>query len=117
MGSEREPSLRTDEGAAAASGQVSRRHLFLLGAGTLTLFAASACKQGPSACTDVSGLAPGEAQTRVAMEYVDRSPQADKTCVKCAQWIDAPSADQCGGCKVLKGPIHPDGYCKLFAPK
>lgn len=97
---------------------VTRRHLFLLGASTLALLTASGCKKGPPAsCNDTTGLKPDEVAMRQSLEYVDKTPFPDKTCEKCLQWIAPASADQCGGCKVLKGPVHPAGYCKVFAPK
>jgi hypothetical protein len=103
---------------AAPEGHVSRRHLILLGASTLTLLAAAACsKKEPDACTDVSGLTPAEAGVRTTLEYQDHSPFPDKLCDGCIQYIPAPAVDQCGGCKVMKGPIHPKGHCKVWAKK
>jgi hypothetical protein len=98
--------------------QVSRRHLILLGASTLTLLASASCmKKEPSSCTDVSGLSPAEVGVRTSLEYQDHSPHPDKRCDNCMQYTVAPAADQCGGCKVMKGPIHPKGYCKVWAQK
>jgi hypothetical protein len=68
------------------------------------------------ACTDVTGLAPADAQLRTAQAYADKSPHADKNCLTC-NFYDAGPAGACGGCKVIKGPINPVGYCNLFAKK
>jgi len=97
---------------------VTRRSLLLTSASVLGLIGASACKTaGPASCTDVSALTPEERKVRTTLGYVDRSPQPGKPCIKCVQYISPPSSDQCGGCKVLKGPVHPAGYCLVFAPR
>ena len=97
---------------------LSRRHLFVLSASALVAWSVTGCKKGPpSSCNDVSGLSAADAEARKALEYVDRSPVAAQTCDKCQQWVEPPSADQCGGCKVMKGPVHPQGHCKVFVAK
>jgi hypothetical protein len=96
---------------------VSRRRLFLLGGSALTLLGAAGCSKEPSSCNDVSGLSADEAKVRTTLEYVDRSPDLTKTCEKCQQWIAPAESSSCGGCKVLKGPVHPKGHCKVFVAK
>jgi hypothetical protein len=94
---------------------------------TLSMFATaplwvgvlSACgkKTEPDSCTDVSALGDAEKSARSALQYVDRAPDAAKVCVVC-QFFQAPSDPaQCGGCQIVKGPIHPKGYCTGFAAK
>lgn len=95
---------------------LSRRRLLFVSASALALLGAACKSSGPASCTDVSGLEPDELNARNALGYVDRTPDPTKPCIKCQQYVPAPAADQCGGCKVLKGPIHPQGYCKVFAP-
>jgi hypothetical protein len=98
--------------------ELTRRHLFVLGASTLAALSATACKKGPpSSCNDVSGLSAADQEIRKTLEYVDRSMIAAQICEKCQQWIEPASPDQCGGCKVLKGPVHPQGHCKVFVAK
>ncbi len=98
--------------------ELTRRHLFVLGASTLAALGVTACKKGPpSSCNDVSGLSAADQEIRKTLEYVDHSQLAAQTCNKCQQWVEPPSADQCGTCKVMKGPVHPEGHCKVFAPK
>jgi hypothetical protein len=64
--------------------QLTRRHLFVLGASTLAVLGAAACKKGPPAsCTDVSGLSAADQEIRKSLEYVDRSPIAAQTCERC----------------------------------
>ncbi len=68
-------------------------------------------------CTDVSGLTPEEIQMRESLQYTDRSPYPDKICANCQLYIPAESPNQCGGCQLIKGPIHPDGYCTSWVQK
>ena len=65
-------------------------------------------------CTDTSGLTEQEIQMRENSEYVDESPHADKRCDNCQLFTQPASGEQCGGCQVIKGPIHPEGYCNLW---
>jgi hypothetical protein len=67
-------------------------------------------------CTDTSSLDEAGVTTRIDNEYVDHTPIKDKPCSACAQYEPAP-AGSCGGCKVVKGPINPDGYCKVWVAK
>lgn len=89
----------------------------------LKVFAAAAllpaCRKAHAAftCTDTSGLSDGETTARKALAYADASADPSRTCAKCVQWVEAKEDGTCGGCKVLKGPVHPNGTCKSFAPK
>ena len=103
--------------ARARPASITRRSLLTASAAALGLVGASGCKRaGPASCTDVSGLTPEERKVRVTLGYADRTPVPGKPCIKCVQYIPAASSDQCGGCKVMKGPVHPAGYCRVFAP-
>ena len=72
---------------------------------------------GGLTCTDTAGLTEQEVGMRKTMQYVDKSPDAVKKCSGCALYKAAAAAGSCGGCQLLKGPIHPDGYCTSFAAK
>jgi hypothetical protein len=87
--------------------------------GALAALGAAACGKNKVAlvCTDTTGLAPTDAQIRTTLAYQDISTEPGKTCTKCQQFVEAPAAGSCGSCKVLKGPINPNGYCKSFAAK
>jgi hypothetical protein len=75
-----------------------------------------ACSKKPD-CNDVSALSPEELHTRNEVaKYVDQTLEAAKRCSGCAQYVAA-APNQCGGCKIVKGPINPDGACLLFAQK
>lgn len=94
------------------------RHLVVLSASIAVpgVFA-TACSKKPT-CTDVSGLSPDELKMRTEVAaYVESAPDPSKTCDACAQWVPASSENACGGCKVVKGPINPKGWCKLFVAK
>lgn len=68
-------------------------------------------------CMDVSGLTEAEVNMRNAVQYVDESPEADKNCLNCQLYTEPAAGSQCGGCTLIKGPIHPEGYCISWAPK
>jgi hypothetical protein len=76
-------------------------------------------KRARFSCTDLTGVPPDAValRTSLAVSYADVSIDPAKTCARCQQFIPAPSDDACGTCKVLKGPVHPRGSCRLFAPK
>lgn len=92
------------------------RHLAVLSLSALTPAALVACSK-KTTCTDETGLSPDEVNTRNSVAaYVDHSPDPSKKCVDCAQYVPA-APNACGGCKVVKGPINPEGTCKLFVAK
>ncbi len=100
---------------STSSRAVTRRHLILVAPAAALAFAA-ACKKGPPAsCGDKSGLNADDLTARNALAYTDLSTDPAQRCVKCRQYVPGASADSCGTCKVLKGPIHPDGTCRAFA--
>ncbi|WP_397547454.1 high-potential iron-sulfur protein [Rhodothermus marinus] len=68
-------------------------------------------------CTDVSGLTPEEIQMRESLQYTDHSPYPDKTCSNCQLFIPPENPNQCGACQLVKGPIHPNGYCTSWVQK
>ena len=94
--------------------------LFLaLGSASLVVLAGavSACKKSPPASCPAGTLSPDEAKIRTTLGYVDRTPEPAKPCLKCQQYVPAPAEDQCGSCKIMKGPIHPLGSCNAFAAR
>jgi hypothetical protein len=98
---------------------LGRRH-FLLSVSAAALGAGAACGK-PSrenlSCMDLTGVDPDDVAARNAVTYMDRARDKTKTCETCVQFV-APKADgACASCKVLKGPIHPDGYCSAYAKK
>ncbi len=63
-----------------------------------------------------SPLTPEDTKLRETLHYTDRSPNPDKLCNGCQQYLPNTDAD-CGGCKLMKGLIHPAGYCAAFSAK
>jgi hypothetical protein len=75
-----------------------------------------ACSRGPK-CEDTSGLSADDVKIRTQVAgYVDQSPDVTKYCSACAHYVPA-AKDACGTCKVVKGPINPNGTCKLFVAR
>lgn len=79
----------------------------------------AACSKSPTVlrCDDTVGMKPDDVANRKTLEYVDKSPDATKTCTLCQQFVAPPAANSCGTCKVLKGSVNPAGYCKSFVAK
>jgi hypothetical protein len=92
------------------------RHLAVFSAAAVVPGFLVGCSKKPS-CEDVTGLSPADvAVRRDTAAYVEVAADPAKKCALCAQYLAAaPSA--CGSCKVVKGPINPEGGCKLFVPK
>lgn len=86
-------------------------------AASVGLLAACGGKPKEFTCTDVSTLKDDEKKVRESVKYVDKSQEPGKKCSNCSQYTAAAAEGQCGGCKVVKGPIHPEGYCTLWAKK
>jgi hypothetical protein len=97
---------------------LTRRRLLIVAPATIAALTALACeKKEPDSCTSTLGLTQDEIKTRTSLGYHDRSADPKKHCIDCQQFTAPPSVDQCGGCKVLKGPVHPRGSCNVFTPK
>jgi hypothetical protein len=76
----------------------------------------SACQEKQFACDNATGLTPDGITVRQNLAYVDRSKLPEQRCDNCQQYIPA-AAGQCGGCKVMPGPTHPLGFCKVWAER
>lgn len=55
---------------------------------------------------------------RASMKYKD-TPEGDKSCANCVQFVPGKSAADLGGCKIFPGDteISPKGYCVAWAKK
>jgi hypothetical protein len=96
----------------------TRRHLLSVAPATFAGLALAACaKKEPDACTSTLGLTQEEIKTRTSLGYRDREADPNKTCAKCSQYVEPKNVEDCGACKVLKGPVHPRGGCNVFTPK
>jgi hypothetical protein len=95
-----------------AGDRVQRRRLLLSSAAFGAAVLASACKR--SETCPPSALSPEDLKLRETLHYTDHSPDPQKLCNGCQQYLPNTSAD-CGGCKLMKGLIHPAGYCAAFS--
>lgn len=66
---------------------------------------------------DLTGVSSDDVTARNAVSYMDRSRDKTKSCESCVQFNAPKEPSACGSCKVVKGPIHPDGYCNAYAKK
>ena len=66
--------------------------------------------------TQLSGLSDADRSARGVLKYQDQSPEPAKNCANCLQFVAA-AEGQCGTCKVVKGPVAPQGYCTTWAAK
>lgn len=69
------------------------------------------------ACDDLTGLTELEIQQREQLQYVADSPKEDQICANCRFWQPDQQEGACGGCQLIKGPIHPNGWCQTWAPQ
>ena len=97
-----------------SAGSFGRRSL-LLGASLGFVAGCSKSLEGLT-CASSSGLSSKDAAARERVEYSDHATDPNKTCDACSQWIAPRDAGSCGACKVVAGPVHPKGGCKVFAP-
>ena len=72
----------------------------------------SETKEDP--CADLSKLTPEEKQTRKDFQYAAKSKFPDKLCTNCELWLAPEQGQTCGGCEIMEGPIHPNGYCTAW---
>lgn len=100
-------------------GVLSRRDLLRRGAlGIGALTGLSACsKHKAISCVAVDGLSVEEILPRNKLLYADVAPDPAKTCSTCQQFVAPLSEDQCGSCKIMKGPVNPRGSCKSYVAK
>lgn len=95
----------------------SRRRFVTLGFTALAVLPWCGCRSNRAACGDTQGLSEADKKTRETLGYVNRAPDLTKTCEKCVQYIEPEDGTKCPECKVMKGPVNPEGYCNVFAPK
>jgi len=97
---------------------VSRRRFLIEAAGLVGAAGAAGCAKAAArefACTDTGGLAAEDVTARVNAGYTDHAPDPARACERCQQYMG--SSDGCGACKLVRGPIHPKGTCKVFTAK
>ena len=96
------------------AGNTSRR-AFLHG-GALLALSMVGCRSRRFDCNDSSSLSPADTKARNEVLYVEAASTPSTACDVCQYWINA-GTNGCGGCRLLRGPIHPKGTCRLFVMK
>lgn len=83
----------------------SRRSMIKLGAAALAMI-------------PVVALAAKNDSMRASMKYKD-SPEGDKSCATCVQFVPGKSATDLGGCKIFPNDteVSPKGYCAAWGKK
>lgn len=97
--------------------EAAKRALMVLGAAAVAPSALAACGSDEEAglsCSNTAALTPAELTTRQSQHYTDHSTHADKRCNNC-RFYTAGAPNACGECQVIRGPIHPEGNCDLWA--
>ena len=87
-----------------------RRRFLRIGVAALALIPVMVVSGGADATTN--------AAMRTALKY-QGTPEGDKSCANCLQFVPGASAKDLGGCKVLPGDteISPQGYCMVWVKK
>ena len=90
--------------------QLPRRRFLKMGVAALTMIPLAVASSRASAATN--------AALRTSLKYKS-TPEGDKCCVNCIQFVSGASPKDLGGCKVIPGDteISPDGYCIVWAKK
>ncbi len=68
-------------------------------------------------CGDLTGLTTDEKNMRTTLQYVAKAADPAKPCHTCNFWQPPKDNSICGGCTLMKGPIHPDGGCISWVVK
>jgi hypothetical protein len=71
-----------------------------------------------AAILPVTAFAAKNEPLRKAMKYKD-TPEGDKSCSNCLQFVPGKTAKDLGGCKIFAGDteISPNGYCAAWVKK
>ncbi len=113
------------EHESLGSGSLGRRRaLQLLGAGltaTAGLVVLEGCNKpvpsgGPGGTECEAKIDDASRKLRQTLQYYDKAVDPAKHCSICAQFEAGKFADCGGGCKVIPGPVNPNGGCLSFAP-
>ncbi len=66
----------------------------------------------------VAALAAKNVPLRTAMKYKD-TPEGDKKCSNCLQFVPGKTPKDLGGCKIFPGDteVAPEGYCTAWVKK
>lgn len=65
-------------------------------------------------CGDTTGLTETDIQMRTNLKYVAVSAEEGKNCANCKFFLADQYSEECGGCQLFKGPVHPKGNCSSW---
>ena len=90
--------------------RTTRRNFVKIGGAVMVAIPIIAATTNASAATN--------AAMRASLKY-QNTPNGDKSCSGCAQFIPGKSATALGGCKIIPGDteISPKGYCMAWTAK
>ncbi|MBM4361363.1 MAG: high-potential iron-sulfur protein [Deltaproteobacteria bacterium] len=91
---------------------LGRREALLAALGLPVVAACGGAKE--FSCDDARQVSAAEREKRTAQQYADRTTRPGERCAGCTQYQGPPSGS-CGTCKLLPGPVHPEGWCRVFA--
>ncbi len=74
------------------------------------------CGKKELECNQVGSLSAADIATRNTLAYSDKALDPAKPCEAC-QLFAGKGGEVCGGCTVVKGPIHPKGGCTAWVKK
>ncbi|MDX2474699.1 MAG: hypothetical protein QNL91_13440 [Candidatus Krumholzibacteria bacterium] len=79
--------------------------------------AIEAAKAVADPCNDLATLTKDELVTRTTFKYETQATDPTKLCNTCNFWQPSTKGELCGGCTLVKGPIHPLGSCMSWVEK
>jgi hypothetical protein len=78
--------------------------------------AAAAAPPADLNCKEKAPIDDNAKDLRRALQYKEKSAEAGKNCLGCAQYQPGKYGD-CGGCNLFGGAVNPGGHCLSYAPK
>lgn len=117
MGTRAVGEKRDRAGSGGTTRRVWLRRVVPVALGVGGVVGVAACSRREALkCDDVTGLPEEVTSLRQKLGYQEKAEKPELACRNCAQWVE-PSSPGCGTCRIMGGPIHPDGGCRVFAPK
>ena len=66
-------------------------------------------------CMDTTGMEEADITMRNTLLYTDMSETEGQNCANCQLYVLPTEGANCGTCTTVKGPIHPEGWCSIWA--
>lgn len=94
---------------------IDRRRFLTVAAVGMPLTILTAGSAQAAACYDPAALPLSQKSRRRSLSYVEASTDPAKRCAGCAFF--AATAEGCGTCQLLNGPVNAGASCASFAPR